>query len=909
MVLLACIAGNGQSLWELQPKWSFGSYGIDLGFGGMVKHDMDGNGRPEIFTTGAIDMNARLYGFFSVIEYDPAAGSYATKWLSRTYFHGISALELVDTDGDGSYEILLGFENGEIRILNGRTYEEKRSVMTFPKDDDVFSYGSGGVRSLAWGDIDNNGTADIVAGTLDTTYVYTPALTLIQKIYMKRGGRVALANVDNDPFTEAIYSGGSVMQFQNGQSTRDFYFYTESPIWTRVRLADMNKDGITDVLNSVDDSIYIWDVASKQALRELKDNAAYGVISDFQVYDYTGDGIPELFVGNDQFDGIVVYDGSGGVLLSLDDHKSYNGDQILAGELDGIPGAEILFTSGTRCSCNDFFYVYDLQTEAVTWQSKAFTDSFRAFDTGIFEAGGEPSLVVGNYGEYKIYDENNFLTRLRLSDLKEEKAVGKRGTEISGDGPTALTVADVDGDHINEILFGIETYGSYTYVYITDSDFNVLRKLDISGMGHVTDIVVTDTDGNGTQEIIVTSGVYGENNYVYIFDGTSGDVMWRSDKLGGSSSNIANIRVGNVDNDAALEIMFMLYSSRYAPQSVLYILDGVTHELSSEATRNYGAFDLDDFDHDGILDVITGTTSGELLVLDGQSLEVKKTLATGVGDVSALRSFVPAGEQQAVYIFADHYRLRLFDQQKGMVVSQTDTLSHEAGIYGTLRIAKQADGTPLVLMSADHAVRAFGLGLVTVVPPADFVLLAPQNGARLQKTDALEFVWEPSVSRAPVTYTLFVTGPGTDLTIPDINKNHVSVPLPTLQEEATYTWHVTAVNPVGQTGADAFSFQFVSSPGTDPGPVTGMENADETVYKAYPNPFEGRLIIRNESAHTLERISLTDSRGVEQLSEAVSVPRNGEAAIERAVSLPPGLYLCRFIANGDVVYTSRLIKR
>src|SRR5690606_11809427 len=90
----------------------------------------------------------------------------------------------------------------------------------------------------------------------------------------------------------------------------------------------------------------------------------YGSISDFQLHDYTGDGVPDVFAGNDQFEVLFVFNGVTGQ-LEFEVHDTHrNGlEALVIGNLDDDPDLEFLYTSGARCTCLDHLYVYDMSTK------------------------------------------------------------------------------------------------------------------------------------------------------------------------------------------------------------------------------------------------------------------------------------------------------------------------------------------------------------------------------------------------------------------------------------------------------------------------------------------------------------------------------------------------------------------
>ena len=609
-----------QSKLSLQRNWSFDNFGDDLGLGGLVSKDINKNGRPEFIMSGVGSFYGTA-GFFSVIEFNPETSRYETIWVSRVYFSLIADIQLHDIDDDGSDEIFIVFRNGQIRVLNGLTYEEIHSFYMRKVVSSQFSINV--FFGIAFGDIDNDGTKNIIATTHDTTYVFDTDYRLKRKI-PGLGGVVTLANVDADQAIESIYPTGQVIEYSGATAKREYTFYPYSSYSTVVRTADMNKDGITDVVYASRDSVHIIDVRNKVRLRSVVKTEAYGYVSDFQLYDYTRDGVPDLFVGNEQFDVLYVYNGVTRQLeFSQQDTKRNGLDALLIADLDTEPGPELLWTSGGNCSCSDHFFIYDMNTKDLEWMSKYQPGGSSAFDVGNIDSQDGNELVIGSFGTYKTYYDHGFLATL---DAESKNVKLESTNELVGahtDNFTAMKIGDVDNDGKNETLLGIEYSYSYTMVYVVDEQFNFVRTLTANGMSYIADIEIADVDNDGGNEVILTSGTHVAGsthpdewqNYIYIFDGKTGAIEWVSQQIGGMSSRAGNVVVGNIDHDPAKEIVLLRYKTSYwtSQTGALFIIDGWDHSVIQDSSLEYQSLDLADFDQDGTDDILAGTSTAVYL--------------------------------------------------------------------------------------------------------------------------------------------------------------------------------------------------------------------------------------------------------------------------------------------------------
>lgn len=899
---------SAQSKLVLDHNWSFDVYGDDLGTGGLLLKDLDKNGIADIIVTGTSSSpdGFNPSGMFSIIEFNAERQTYLPKRISRLFSHAITAMTLADVDGDGIDEFLVGFANGEIKVIDSRTFNEVRSLETNIADD--YFYYRVGISGLATGDIDNDGTPNIVATNQDTTYIFSMTGKLLRKS-AGPGGTLILANIDRDAAIETLYSGGQVLQYSVSDVKKEYTFFPYIYTISTIRTADMNRDNIPDLLYSSRDSVHIVDLANKNRILSIA-KGDYGSISDFQLHDYTGDGVPDVFAGNDQFEVLFVFNGVTGQ-LEFEVHDTHrNGlEALVIGNLDDDPDLEFLYTSGARCTCLDHLYVYDMSTKNLEWMSTFRGSGLNAFDVGRF-TGDDEILAIGSQGQHTGWTDRGFISGFILKDKKFAWA-----DKQSEYGPlqyraTAMRFGDIDNDGENELLVGVESSYAFTYVHALDANFNVKHSYEISGMSYVADILIADFDDDGRNEVIVTSGTWVSGsthphewkNFVHIFDGASGNLEWLSAQLGGMSSRVGNIRMGNIDDDPAMELVMLRYGIEYWQQkpAAILVVDGWTRELTVHEGDGYTAIELDDFDKDGIDDIIAGTKEGELLVLSGGSFEEKKQLFHTGSGISALRRLDVNDDDISEFVFADQFRLRVLDVVNVGIIAQTDTLSWRTAEYNSLIVHKNAEQFELIV-NAGHTLYSLSLESVPNQPPSAFALISPADNSELPRTEWLEFDWEPSTDDELVTYTLTLRGGDFETVIRDINQTHISISSSGFLENQTYEWSVTATDQYEHVSSETFSFRIVPV-------ITGVSNEVNVPCELYPNPFQNSLLIRNAGTQFIDEIRINDLRGGNHLKQNVSLPVNSEMSLTGLEGFPAGMYICTLASRGTVVGQVKLIK-
>ena len=135
----------------------------------------------------------------------------------------------------------------------------------------------------------------------------------------------------------------------------------------------------------------------------------------------------------------------------------------------------------------------------------------------------------------------------------------------------SIEVADLDGDGVNEVVFGSgvslgETPGEgYLYVYSYDADAGEYvrewKSPDLDGC--VEGVKVADLNGDGRPEIVASNGYRYREGYIFVYtsdvEGTpSGSVMsgfkklWQSGDIG---PKVYGLALGDIDDDGHMEIV------------------------------------------------------------------------------------------------------------------------------------------------------------------------------------------------------------------------------------------------------------------------------------------------------------------------------------------------------------------
>ena len=155
------------------------------------------------------------------------------------------------------------------------------------------------------------------------------------------------------------------------------------------------------------------------------------------------------------------------------------------------------------------------------------------------------------------------------------------------------------------------------YIYIFDGR-TYAQEWKSSNIDTPYGLEVDNIDNDGTKEIIArtaqphTANIgAGHIGHIYVFDGKTYGQEWKSDNLGDAYS----LEVNDIDNDGVKEILTkVLHNSGWH----LRILNGVTHEQEWQSIDDIGNFgatlEVTDIDNDGWKEVVVGSGEGTVRI-------------------------------------------------------------------------------------------------------------------------------------------------------------------------------------------------------------------------------------------------------------------------------------------------------
>ena len=433
---------------------------------------------------------------------------------SVTTDHDISALQLVDVEGDGPLEIVYGDGQwGEVHVLNGATRQQKWQLAN-PEH---------GVTDVAFGDVDQDGQRELLWGagysTTGPDYLYVAAtappaiewqssdiagpflaLEAADVVGTSRRALLAASFESDSGYDDGLYFFHRV--------TTGAAFYQSPPLtgsnWTgmtRLRAVQADADPQTEVLVATS-TTYTGLLICKDTLTHAEQWRATlpdGLtIASLAVADVDLDGQPEAVVGVE-----VQHTGAPGV----------------------------------------FVYVFDAATGAQEWRSPALSSGFVDLPwlrLAQVDADPQPDIVVGaTTGQVYVLDGVTHVTQ----------SLGPQAV-------SALETFDTDGNGVAELYVGT-TSGAVRRVSATTGA--VLATM-FTESAQVDALVMGDLDG-GAADFVTASG-----NVLRVRSGATLWLLWASAPLASSGAVVGgrdSLLLDDIDGTPGLELVANLGPSGF----------------------------------------------------------------------------------------------------------------------------------------------------------------------------------------------------------------------------------------------------------------------------------------------------------------------------------------------------------
>ncbi|HLO92305.1 MAG TPA: T9SS type A sorting domain-containing protein [Lentimicrobium sp.] len=565
--------------------WKQSTYGANMGVNSMYSGDIDNDGVCEMIfsaTTSGWDETTLWY----VLEHNSITGNYDQVFISHTgsYEAEISVIEVFDGDNDGDPEVVVGYENGTIEFWNALTFELERTITVI---EEPYYYND--ILSTLTADADNDGAKEFVCGTRNKTFLYSLPSFELNRIIDRGAPMLKCANVNNDPYTEMVFSDGMISRLTSESDELvevKQLIPTTNEYWQKLELKDFNNDQTPDIV--LTSGKELWVIQGKSCTTKFIYTFEYE-INAIAVADGDGDGQMEIIAAEYQEGEMKCFEIDGTEVWTVNNHgDAVSG--ITGGDLDNDGSPELLWGTGYGVTDDDFIHVCAVPGLAEEWKSTVYSLPYTAVEVGDVDNDGSQEIVTieADEGYMSIFDANTRQIEWRIRGL------GRNAYD--------LKLFDIDKDGLLEIIVCGQTLRVYNGItHELEPDFPPFGVFD---SWEYRWFEIADIDNNGTYEYIISNGYS-----IRIMDPTDGGILWdSSDKSGQISYDFA---VGNIDNDQELEIV------SHNSSLEINIYDVPNNHQNTIAVPKNSTICMYDYNKDGILEVMCCEPDGKLGYYDG----------------------------------------------------------------------------------------------------------------------------------------------------------------------------------------------------------------------------------------------------------------------------------------------------
>jgi hypothetical protein len=583
--------------------------------------DTDSDGIVEIIVgTGS--------GALLIFGYQPGNGSYMQEWADLVFAFDVVGLAADDVDNDGFVEIVTGsssfaeipLPNVHVFGYNGNSYELEWLHWA---EDSYYNH----ARTVAIGDVDNDGTKEFVVGISEYKYAtQTPRGSFyvfgynngIYTMEWKRDDNsvdvvdIDIGDVDSDGFQEIVVGSGTTNIY--GYDSGVYHIENVIPdYFANVEVGNVNNDETIEIVTGSASSIRIWQLDSQ--------------IWESEVYSLEING------------------------MEINDSDGDNTNEIILGLGDFFTGADVVIIG---------FNDPDFQEE---WEGQYISTVFSVFIDDVDYDSDNELLFGMDYGNIYVFGFENGRYSL------EDNISLPYDYEI-----LHIFCNDFDNDGKNEIA-AIMPFDIFFIRYV-NGNFEVIYQLDVTDFG-ISTADVGDVDSDGKTELIIGDG----DGYLYVIgsDGSSFSIEWESQIY---NSQVTALGVGNTDSDGIVEIVVGGYNTDIIfTEYFVYILgkegNDYIEEWSQISDETIYAVDVGDSDNDGINEIAVMMGFSDLFIIgwdqDSYSEEWTTTDFGGIED-SCLDISNIESEGPNMLVIADYELYVLVYETNYVYQWQTDTI-------------------------------------------------------------------------------------------------------------------------------------------------------------------------------------------------------------------------------------------
>lgn len=410
-------------------------------------------------------------------------------WQFDTDYYGNEALKVIDVEGDGIDEIIVGVDDFDVAIVGYDAETQQKLWENTDANDGITNIGIGdpdndGVLEFIWGSgINSTGSDHLHIAGFDYYVTEWKSLDLDGPFSagssdINADGTIEIVNASSK--TNSGYDCGAILTYSGAghQLLHTLFPYNFYSI-TCMLLGNINESDQDEIMVGIGSDLYIYDGLTYQELTVIPNNST---INTIELADLENDGVVEIIIGDDN-GYLTVYSGEtySEEWRSIDTGIGIGGIEIENCDNDDAP--EMVFFNW-----NNIIQMYDGINHTLQWQSSNINDVV-ALDVRDYNQNGIMDIIAARQDGEVVF--------IGCDDFSVSNSFTVYGDVISG-----IVVDNIDSTFNLEIIVGT----SSLKVYSAD-DFQLLWQSDVLGQsgGLENNIYIDDTDANQFKEVLFTT--------------------------------------------------------------------------------------------------------------------------------------------------------------------------------------------------------------------------------------------------------------------------------------------------------------------------------------------------------------------------------------------------------------------
>jgi hypothetical protein len=686
---------DGEPLTGFHREWVWSTVGEYPGTGGIEIADVDGDGRADILAIG--DTHNYYSSYPSYWLQFQHASSLREVWSSLTAPENLRLLRVAQSSGRS--EIVIA-DSHSLFIYDGTSKALLRTITTAATD----------MTALEIGDIDADGTLEVILCEPDVLRVldYESGAELAVK-YGFGCSDLALGQADADPAVELALAGNAFGGLMLDGSTLEVEWADLAGFGNHVRFADVDHDGFDEIVAPTSDQYSLRAVepfVGNQVWQRPIDGLSVLVTADLD-----GNGFPEVLYGDADYGDLFALEGATGATLwssSIGGPSSVS-LALAAGDTDSDGQTEVIWSVATYGSWGNRLLVLAGSDGHLKAQTETWTGPMPGIFAGDANADGRLELVTACAKSGSSYDSEGGVD-LYFDSASHEVVYVSQPYGPGGyySGTKRVLLDQLDQDAPLEVCTLYQEGYSESRLRCDDGQSHLLEwEIAFPSSVYPISLISAELDGDAMPELLVGT----EYGTVYAFEGESGWPKWETPPIG-ISDGLPILRTGDVLGSDASEVVASSDGDDYyyAPVAVFASATGAL--VAGPWTPMVTALDLAQLDGDPQLEIVVGTQSGTIAVLDPATGALQAPLASYPDPITALRVADVTRDGVPDFVVVSNGYLSVWGGAEGQVVWTSPYLGYDAAASDTLWVGNfDLDGVPEIAVNTGYGFALFEVPL------------------------------------------------------------------------------------------------------------------------------------------------------------------------------------------------------